>query len=64
MTLKQVRLHFVVCPKQGNEIEGTVSQTLFVLKMFYPKQVVEGFKPSADSPLPKYWSSIALPTRG
>ena len=38
MTLKQVRLHFVVCPKQGNKIEGTVSQTLFVLKMFYPKQ--------------------------
>ena len=38
MSLKQVRLHFVVCPKQGNEIEGTVSHPLFVLKISYPKQ--------------------------
>lgn len=38
MTLKQDSVHFVVCPKQGNEIEGIVSKKLFVLKMFYPKQ--------------------------
>ena len=26
MTLKQDSVHFVVCPKQGNEIEGIVSK--------------------------------------
>ena len=35
MTLKQDRVHFVVCPKQGNKIEGVVINRVCILGFFF-----------------------------
>ena len=60
MALKQDGVNFVLCPKQGNKIEG-FSQTGYVFKDFFLPKQGQGFKPSATSPLPKYWSSGRVP---
>ena len=46
MSLKQDSVHFVICPKQGNEIEGIVLNRVCILGMFCPVQG-QGFKLSA-----------------
>ena len=46
MALKQYSVHFVICPKWGNEIEGIVLNRVCILGTFCPKQG-QGFKLSA-----------------
>ena len=43
-------MHFVLCSKQGNKIEGVAC----------PKQG-QGFQTISGSPIPKYWSSNSTP---
>ena len=43
-------MHFVLCSKQGNKIEGVAC----------PKQG-QGFQTISGSPIPKYWSSTSTP---
>ena len=50
--LKQGGVHFVVCPKQGNKIEGVVLNRVRILGLSCPKQQGQGFKPSAAHPSP------------
>ena len=45
MALKQDIMHFVLCSKQGNKIEGVVLNRVYVLGIFCPKRD-QGFKPS------------------
>ena len=45
-------VHFVLCPKQGNKIEGPKQGMYF--RKFYPKQG-QG-QTFSGSPIPKYWS--------
>ena len=53
MTLKQDNVHFVVCPKQGNEIEGIVSKNCLSWRCFILNSRW-GFQTLSDSPLAKY----------
>ena len=46
MALKQDGIHFVLCSKQGNTIEGVVLNRVCVLGIFCPKRD-QGFKPLA-----------------
>ena len=47
MTLKQEDVHLLLCPKQGNKIEGVVlNRWVCILGFFCPKQG-QAFKPSA-----------------
>ena len=46
MALKQDSVHFLLCPKQGNKIEGVFLDNICILRHFGPKQG-QGFKPSA-----------------
>ena len=50
MTLKQDSVHFVVCPKQGNEIEGIVSKNCLSWRCFILNSRW-GFQTLSDSPL-------------
>ena len=43
---KQGGMPCVLCPKQGNKIEGVVLNRVCILRIFCPKQG-EGLKPSA-----------------
>ena len=45
MALKQEGVHFVLCPKQGNKIEGIVLNRACILGLFCAIQG-QGFKPS------------------
>ena len=75
MALKQDGVNFVLCPKQGNKIEG-FSQTGYVFKDFFLPKQGQGFKPSATNlypnisrvveyppPPPHTWRSFALTNR-
>ena len=46
MALKQDGMHFVLCSKQGNTIEGVVLNRVCGLGIFCPKRD-QGFKPLA-----------------
>ena len=47
MALKQDGIHFVLCPKQGNKIEGVVLNSVCILGIFCPTcKQGQGFKPS------------------
>ena len=46
MALKQDGMHFVLCSKQGNTIEGVVLNRVCGLAIFCPKRD-QGFKPLA-----------------
>ena len=60
MALKEDGVNFVLCPKQGNKIEG-FSQTGYVLKeFFFPKQG-QGFKPSATHLYPNIGRVVEYP---
>ena len=56
MALKQDGVNFVLCPKQGNKIEG-FSQPGYVFKDFFLPKQGQGFKPSATNLYPVEWSS-------
>ena len=43
----QDRVHFLLCHKQSNKIEGVVLNRVCILRLFCPKQG-QGFKPSAS----------------
>ena len=45
MALKQDGVHFVICLKQGNKIEGVVLNRVAILGFFDPN-LGQGFKPS------------------
>ena len=45
MALKQDGVNSVLCPKQGDKIEGAVLHRLRILEFFCPTQG-QGFKPS------------------
>ena len=47
MALMQDRVHFLLCHKQSNKIEGVVLNRVCILRLFCPKQG-QGFKPSAS----------------
>ena len=46
MALKQDGVHFVLCPKQVNKIEGVVLNRVCIIEIFCPKPG-QSFKPSA-----------------
>ena len=46
MALKQDGMHFVLCPKQGNKIEGVVLNRVRIIEIFSSKQG-QGFITSA-----------------
>ena len=46
MALKQDGVHFVLCPKQGNNIEGVVLNRVRIIEIFCSKQG-QGFITSA-----------------
>ena len=46
MALKQDGMHFVLCPKQGNKIEGVVLNRVRIIEIFSSKQS-QGFITSA-----------------
>ena len=45
-------MHFLLCPKQGNKIEGVVLDRVCILGFFCPKQCKGGFKPLAANLYP------------
>ena len=47
MALKQEGVDFVLCPKQGNKIEGVVLNRVCILGFFFCPKRGQGFKPSA-----------------
>ena len=55
----QDRVHFVLCHKQRNKIEGVVLNRVCIVGSFCP--VGSGFQTLSVSRIPKYWSST-LPT--
>ena len=52
----QDRVHFVLCHKQRNKIEGVVLNRVCIVGSFCP--VGSGFQTLSVSRIPKYWSSI------
>ena len=61
MTLKPHGVYFVLCPKQGNKIEGVVLNRVCILGIFCPKRG-QGFKPSAAHLYPNI-GRVPLPPR-
>ena len=61
MILKQEGVNFVLCPKQGNKIEG-FSKTGYVFKDFFflPKQG-QSFKPSTTHLYPNIGRVVEYP---
>ena len=59
MALKQGGVHFLLCPKQGNKIEGVFLNRVCILGFFWLKQG-EDFKPRAAHLVPKYWLKICM----
>jgi len=45
MALEQDGVHFALCPKQGNKIEGVVLKRVCILGIFCPQQG-QAFKPA------------------
>ena len=60
MALKQGGVHFLLCPKQGNKIEGVVLNSVCILGFFFCLKQGQGFKPSAANLIPKYWLKICM----
>ena len=60
MALKQEGVHFLLCPKQGNKIEGVFLDRVCILGYFGPKQG-QGFKPSAAQHLYTNISQVPPP---
>ena len=60
MALKQDGVNFVLCPKQGNKIEG-FSQTGYVFKDFFLPKQGQGFKPSATNLYPNISRVVEYP---
>ena len=61
---KQGGMPCVLCPKQGNKMEGVVLNRVCILRIFCPKQG-QGLKPTlSGSPIPKYWSSNTSESKG
>ena len=46
MALKQDCVHFAVCPKRGNKIEGVVLNRVCILNFSFCPKEGQGFKPS------------------
>ena len=59
MALKQGGVHFLLCPKQGNKIEGVVLDRVCILGFFLSK-TGSGFQTLSGSPIPKYCSKICV----
>ena len=57
----QDRVHFVLCHKQRNKIEGVVLNRVCIVGSFCP--VGSGFQTLSVSRIPKYWSSTLPPPR-
>ena len=55
----QDRVHFVLCHKQRNKIEGVVLNRVCIVGSFCP--VGSGFQTLSVSRIPKYWSSTPPP---
>ena len=55
----QDRVHFVLCHKQRNKIEGVVLNRVCIVGSFCP--VGSGFQTLSVSRIPKYWSSTLPP---
>ena len=45
MVLKQDGVHFVLCPKQGNKIEGVALNRICILGFFFCPKQAQGSKP-------------------
>ena len=45
MVLKQDGVHFVLCPKQGNKIEGVALNRVCILGFFFCPKQAQGSKP-------------------
>ena len=60
MALKQDGVNFVLCPKQGNKIEG-FSHTGYVFKDFFLPKQGQGFKPSATHLYPNIGRVVEYP---
>ena len=57
----QDRVHFVLCHKQRNKIEGVVLNRVCIVGSFCP--VGSGFQTLSVSRIPKYWSRTPPPPR-
>ena len=55
----QDRVHFVLCHKQRNKIEGVVLNRVCIVGSFCP--VGSGFQTLSVSRIPKYWSCTPPP---
>ena len=53
MPLKEDGMHFVLCPKQGNKIEGVVLNRVRILGFFCPKKS-QSLKPSLAHLYPNF----------
>ena len=53
MPLKEDGVHFVLCPKQGNKIEGVELNRVRILGFFCPKKS-QGFKTSVAHQNPNF----------
>ena len=62
MALKQDGIHFVLCPKQGNKIEGVVLNRVRIIEIFSSKQG-QGFITSAAQLYPNIGRVIPPPLR-
>ena len=57
--LKQESVYFVICPKQGPEMEDVILNRAGILGLFCPKQD-QGFRPSA-APYTRTWVKCSPP---
>ena len=62
MALKQDGMHFVLCPKQGNKIEGVVLNRVRIIEIFSSKQG-QGFITSAAHLYPNIGRVTPPPSR-
>ena len=62
MALKQDGMHFVLCPKQGNKIEGVVLNRVRIIEIFSSKQG-QGFITSAPHLYPNIGRVTPPPPR-
>ena len=62
--LKQDGVHFLLCAKQGNNIEGVVLHRVCVLGFCFVLNRVRGLQTLSSSPIVNYWSSTPSPPPG
>ena len=57
VALKQDRMHFGFCPKQGNKLQFVLLNRGCILGLFFILNRVRVSNPQWRSPIPKYWWS-------